>query len=124
MYVSELRLPGDAVITLILRDAEIFVPDVGTVLRAHDHLLLATSNKGRTATERRLRAISRAGRLAGWYGELGDPMFEGRSPRPELSPAQRVTGVVAPMSMREGTPSRVHAERLERGEQHQVDAAM
>lgn len=102
VYVSELRLPGDAVITLILRDAEIFVPDVGTVLRA----------------------ISRAGRLAGWYGELGDPMFEGRSPRPELSPAQRVTGVVAPMSMREGTPSRVHAERLERGEQHQVDAAM
>ena len=79
VYVSELRLPGDAVITLILRDGEIFVPAAETVLRAHDHLLLATSNQGRTATERRLRAISRAGRLAGWYGERGDLVADSRT---------------------------------------------
>ena len=44
-----------------------------TVLNARDHLLLPTSNQDRTATERRLRAISRAGRLAGWHGERGNP---------------------------------------------------
>jgi potassium/hydrogen antiporter len=70
--VSELRLPGDAVITLILRDGELFVPDQDTVLRARDHLLLAASNHGRADAERRLRAVSRAGRLAGWYGERGE----------------------------------------------------
>lgn len=70
--VSELRLPPGSVITLILRDGQIFVPDKDTVLRANDHLLLATSNEGRTATERRLRAISRGGRLARWYGERGN----------------------------------------------------
>ncbi len=72
VYVSELRLPGDAVITLVHRAGKIFVPDQGTVLRAHDHLLLATSNRDQVATEQRLRAVSRAGRLAGWYGERGD----------------------------------------------------
>ena len=70
-YVSELRLPGDAVITLIHRDGKIFVPGQDTVLNARDHLLLATSNQCRTATEHRLRAVSRAGRLAGWHGERG-----------------------------------------------------
>lgn len=69
--VSELRLPGNAVITLILRAGEIFVPHADTVLRAGDHLLLATSSDAREATECRLRAVSRAGRLAGWYGERG-----------------------------------------------------
>jgi cell volume regulation protein A len=72
VYVSELRLPGDAVITLIHRDGKMFVPSENTVLNARDHLLLATSNQDRTATERRLRAISRAGRLAGWHGERGN----------------------------------------------------
>ncbi len=90
VYVSELRLPGDAVITLILRDGEIFVPDQDTVLRAHDHLLLATSNSGRQATEMRLRAISRAGRMAAWYGERGDLADEaGRPPRRHAPALQR-----------------------------------
>ena len=71
VYLAELRLPGDAAITLILRMGEIFVPDQNTVLRTGDHLLLATSNVGRAATESRLRAVSRAGRLAAWYGEEG-----------------------------------------------------
>jgi TrkA-C domain len=69
--VFELRLPLDAAITLILREGEIFVPDQDTVLRTRDHLLIATSDKNQGAVERRLRAVSRAGRLASWYGEDG-----------------------------------------------------
>lgn len=72
VYINELRLPGDAVVTLIRRDGEIMAPDGNAVLRRGDHLLLATSNRGRASTERRLRAISRSGRLADWYGEHGE----------------------------------------------------
>lgn len=89
--VSELRLPGDAVVTLILRDREIFVPDENTVLRTSDHLLLATSNNGRNATERRLRAVSRAGRLAGWYGERGNAGVDGRNGARPSAPQNRST---------------------------------
>jgi potassium/hydrogen antiporter len=84
VYVGELRLPGDAAITLILRDGEIFVPDRNTVLRTRDHLLLATSNQVRTATERRLRAISRAGKLATWRGERGELVEDTRRPAPAV----------------------------------------
>ena len=73
VYVSELRLPPGSLVTLVVRDGETFVPDLGTALRVGDQLLLVTTNANRRATERRLRAISRAGRLAGWYGERGDP---------------------------------------------------
>jgi cell volume regulation protein A len=69
--VAELRLPGDAVVALILRDGTLFVPKGDTVLRRGDHLLLAVTNSHRAAVERRLRAISRAGRLATWLGEYG-----------------------------------------------------
>jgi cell volume regulation protein A len=70
--VRELRLPGDAVVTLVMRNGDIFVPDDNTVLRADDHVLLATSNTGRPAVERRLLAVSRRGRLARWRGERGE----------------------------------------------------
>jgi cell volume regulation protein A len=69
--VSELRLPGDSLVTLVVRGDRIFVPKARTVIRTGDQLLLATTNRHRAATERRLRAISREGRLAGWYGEEG-----------------------------------------------------
>jgi potassium/hydrogen antiporter len=72
VYVSELRLPPGSLVTLIVRDGRTFVPDKGTALRVGDQLLLVSTNANRTATERRLRAISRAGRLAGWHGERGD----------------------------------------------------
>ncbi|MEU8223694.1 potassium/proton antiporter [Kribbella sp. NPDC048915] len=70
--VAELRLPGEAVITLIHRDNKLFVPEPNTVLRANDHLLLAVTDECRPDVERRLRAVSRAGRLAYWHGERGD----------------------------------------------------
>jgi cell volume regulation protein A len=69
--VSELRLPGDAVVALILRDGALFVPRGDTVLRHGDHLLLAVTDSHRAEVERRLRAVSRAGRLATWLGERG-----------------------------------------------------
>ena len=70
LYPSELRLPGDAAITLIQRDGRLFVPDQHSVLRAHDQLLLATPNSERGATERRLHALNRLGRLARWRSGL------------------------------------------------------
>jgi cell volume regulation protein A len=70
LYPSELRLPGDAAITLIQRDGRLFVPEQHSVLRAHDQLLLATPNSERGATERRLDSLSRLGRLAGWRSGL------------------------------------------------------
>lgn len=71
LEVSELRLPSEAVLTLILRDESLFVPTDDTILRHGDHLLFAVSDSLRLQVERRLRAVSRAGRLASWLGERG-----------------------------------------------------
>jgi cell volume regulation protein A len=76
--VFELRLPGDALVTLITRGGEIFVPSQDTVLRAGDQLLLVTSDAGRAATERRLLDVSRGGRLAGWRRDAADPHVDDR----------------------------------------------
>jgi cell volume regulation protein A len=70
--IFELRLPAEALITLIVRDGRSFVPGPRTVLRAGDELLVVAAAGTRDATERRLRAVSRRGKLAGWYGEHGD----------------------------------------------------
>lgn len=70
--IAELRLPQDALVSLILRGDRLFVPDAQTRLRAGDHLLLAVQREHRQKVESRLRAISRAGRLARWHGELGE----------------------------------------------------
>jgi cell volume regulation protein A len=84
--VMELRLPAPTVIPLIIRAGQTLVPDRGTVLRSGDELLLITAPRTRDATERRLRAIGRRGKLARWFGEHGDPETAGpdrtgRSPR-------------------------------------------
>jgi potassium/hydrogen antiporter len=70
--ILELRLPAEALITLIVRDGRSFVPNPRTMLRAGDELLVVAAAGTRDATERRLRAVSRRGKLAGWYGEHGD----------------------------------------------------
>jgi cell volume regulation protein A len=70
--IFELRLPQGAAIMLVVRDGKSFVPGPSTRLQARDKLLVVTTSDVRAVTERRLRAVSRRGKLAGWYGERGD----------------------------------------------------
>ena len=69
--IFELRLPAEANVALIVRDGRGFVPDPATPLRSGDRVLIVTTAQARERTERRLRAVSRGGRLAGWFGEHG-----------------------------------------------------
>jgi potassium/hydrogen antiporter len=73
VMVLELRLPDPSVITLIIRDGHTFVPQPDTRIAAGDELLIVTTPKTRAATERRLRAVSRRGKLAYWFDEYGEP---------------------------------------------------
>lgn len=70
--VLELRLPDPSVITLIVRNGHTFVPQPDTRIAAGDELLIVTTPKTRTAAERRLRAVSRRGKLAHWFDEFGE----------------------------------------------------
>ncbi|MEV6490722.1 potassium/proton antiporter [Actinoplanes sp. NPDC051633] len=72
VHIDELRLPVGAAITLVVRDGIGFVPGPDTRLRAGDALLLVATAAARDMAERRLRAVSRRGRLARWLGEKGD----------------------------------------------------
>jgi cell volume regulation protein A len=71
VYLPELRLPEDAAVVLIVRDGRSFVPDATTRLMRGDQALLVSARRSRPEAERRLRAVSRAGRLASWRGERG-----------------------------------------------------
>jgi cell volume regulation protein A len=73
VYLPELRLPEDAAVVLIVRAGRSFVPDDTTRLMRGDQALLVSARRSRQEAERRLRAVSRAGRLASWRGEIGDP---------------------------------------------------
>jgi cell volume regulation protein A len=68
----ELRLPTKVNLALVVRDGAGFVPIPSTVLLSGDRLLIVVPAGLRERTERRLRAVSRAGKLAGWFGEHGD----------------------------------------------------
>ena len=70
--IFELRLPAGALITLIVRDEHSFVPGPTTELRTGDVLLVVATARARVEAERRLRAVSRRGKLAGWFGETGE----------------------------------------------------
>jgi potassium/hydrogen antiporter len=67
--VAELRLPLGAAVTLVVREGSSFVPSPTTMLRHGDELLLVATTAVQRQAERRLRAVSRRGRLAGWHGE-------------------------------------------------------
>ena len=74
VLVRELRLPAGAVLSLLVRDGQGMVPGPDTRLRRGDQLLVVTTAPARAAAERRLRAVGRAGRLAGWLeGSSGAP---------------------------------------------------
>lgn len=72
-YVTDLRLPRGAMVSLVVREGESIVPSGATRLRAGDRLLVVTTAAARAQAERRLRAVSRRGALAGWFGEDGAP---------------------------------------------------
>jgi potassium/hydrogen antiporter len=64
--VGELRLPKDTVVSLIIRDERPFYPNARERIKVGDELLIVTPEDQRTNTEKRLRAVGRRGRLAGW----------------------------------------------------------
>jgi potassium/hydrogen antiporter len=72
VHLDELRLPVGASVTLVLRDGRGFVPQSDTRLKVGDSLLIVTTAQARDAAERRLRAVSRRGRLARWMQEYGE----------------------------------------------------
>jgi potassium/hydrogen antiporter len=66
IYVRELGLPQGATVALVLRaDSSIPVTDE-TRLREGDRIVLVCPQKLRDATEKRMQALARDGRLAGW----------------------------------------------------------
>jgi potassium/hydrogen antiporter len=71
VYLSELRLPAGATVSLMVRDGSGFTPEPSTRLREGDQLLVVSTAAARSAAERRIRAVHRAGRLARWRGETG-----------------------------------------------------
>ncbi|HEY0638606.1 MAG TPA: potassium/proton antiporter [Pseudonocardiaceae bacterium] len=72
VYLSELRLPAGATVSLLVRESSGFTPLPTTRMQEGDQLLVVTTAAARDATERRIRAVHRAGRLARWLGEPGD----------------------------------------------------
>ncbi|MFG3660186.1 potassium/proton antiporter [Streptomyces sp. NPDC047706] len=66
--INELRLPAGAAVTLVVREGTSFVPLPTTALRRGDELLVVATDPVRDAAERRLRAVGRGGKLAGWLG--------------------------------------------------------
>jgi cell volume regulation protein A len=72
VQVRELRLPEGAALSLVVRQDHAFVPNPDTRLLRGDQILVVSASRSREAVERRLRAVSRAGRLAGWLDDPGD----------------------------------------------------
>jgi cell volume regulation protein A len=71
VYLSELRLPAGASLSLIVRAGSSFTPQRDTRLQEGDQLLVVATESSLVAAERRLRAVDRAGPLARWRGESG-----------------------------------------------------
>jgi cell volume regulation protein A len=71
VYVTELRLPHGATVSLLVRDGTGFTPLPTTRLQEGDQLLVVSTAAARQAAEQRIRAVHRAGRLARWLGEAG-----------------------------------------------------
>ncbi|MCE7007451.1 potassium/proton antiporter [Kibdelosporangium philippinense] len=72
IYLTELRLPPGATVSLVTREGDAFTPAPTTRLQVHDQILIVATQQARDATERRIRALDRAGRYARWRGEHGD----------------------------------------------------
>lgn len=83
IYVRELRLPVGARVVLVERGGSSIVLDEHSQLLAGDQVLIVTPSAVREATERRIRAINKGGKLARWYGR--EPVPEDRTVRPRWS---------------------------------------
>lgn len=70
--VWELDLPVEASLVFIIRDGRGIVPEQRTLLREQDDLMLVVPRTVRDPVEQRLRAVSRSGRLARFYGDRGE----------------------------------------------------
>lgn len=64
--IGELRLPVGVSVGLIVRGDRSFVPEDSAALRHGDDVLIVAPRHLREATEKRLRAVGRHGRLARW----------------------------------------------------------
>ena len=84
--ITELRLPPGAAVTLVVRAGSSFVPLPSTVLRHGDDLLVVATDAVRDAAERRLLAVSRGGKLAGWLGTGGSTAAGHADARPYPEP--------------------------------------
>jgi potassium/hydrogen antiporter len=71
IYITELRLPPGATVSLVTRNGAAFTPEPTTRLQTQDHILIVATRQARAATERRVRALDRAGKFARWRGEQG-----------------------------------------------------
>ena len=71
--ISELRLPRDTVVTLVIRNQTPFAPSGQERLKVGDELLIVTPTSERERTEQRLALLSREGRLASWRRSAPDP---------------------------------------------------
>jgi cell volume regulation protein A len=71
IYLTELRLPPGATVSLVTRNGAAFTPEPTTRLQTEDHMLIVATRQARAATERRIRAVDRAGKFARWRGEQG-----------------------------------------------------
>lgn len=97
VYVRELRLPVGARVVLVERGGASVPLDEHSQLLAGDHVLVVTPSASREATERRIRAVNKGGKLARWYGN--EPLADDRAipsrfnraargPAPEDAPRQ------------------------------------
>ena len=96
IFLSELGLPRGAVVSLIVRDGEPITIDANSRLRPNDRILVVCPGSMRVATERRLRMLSKDGRLATWAREQA----------PQLPPSARQSWRRSLMSRIEATVSR------------------
>ena len=69
VFISELRLPKGAVVSLIVRASEPMTIDDNSRLRANDQMLVVCPGDVRIATEERLRIVAKDGKLAMWLHE-------------------------------------------------------
>jgi cell volume regulation protein A len=70
--VWELDLPAEASLVFVIREGRGIVPESTTTLREDDDLMVVVPRAMREQTEQRLRAVSRSGRLARFYGDRGE----------------------------------------------------